>query len=887
MDEILALQRELVAVQAEDTSHCLSERNCVEIVVKLCKLGRLDVIYTSDGKEILTPEQLLLELRDELLSAGGRLALADVRPLLNVDMVHIQRAAARIVEEDLEGGCLLSGGELIAAWYLDDLVAEVLTQMLPEAGGRLAISTLAARVFKLPVPLTEAAIKARVAGDVGAVPKEPGLSQACLPAKLRNGALCTAEYDERQKARIRGVLAGVSQPITLGDLAGRYSVEESLIKDVWPALVREGVVVGALNGRQYVPAVFRRMQRACMEGFFGQNGYMECSRAHKLQVRRPLEYLRQSFPGAIQVGKELVVDAAIVRALEGHMEDCVARRSWLEAPSVLPPILSSRAAPARTSGAALLLNECLSYGRGADLPVVVIEDIFVVSRGFLQDAQREAEARLCLYEADPPCQEEVALRAFKAGGEAVGTEDARVSTGKGDESNGREGGQEGGREAGGNATSSAPGASARVRTSEDVAILFSEEGVEAWLRAWDPALGAFPSLAGALAARVYHDLAPTAVAETVRGGEGPGSAPMWDVSSLLAGSGVHGSAGAASGPVQHRVEKVLDEAILTLQLLAKGLVATPFACEKDAKEVTRYILKSRGAQLAHLLSTWASAVYEVPYQALASLPPFSPASSSPPPSPSWDFPSITLEQRNVLKTRLPSPLGDALAALWTLVVKETQDEKKRKSANAPPTPGPHPSMPAAHSKGSGTASAPLVLEQVSNLYLSEIAPALDFIPRTLDKKKEKKMLQARKLELVSELNQSESPTEMLAVGLQLLLVGGREGGRTGGGGGVLFVTRSEAEGALVGGLLPRGLEILSHALLTRREGGKASRKTEVGWEEVEGLGRAWREYAARKGDGPTGQNLAVELLEAQRRVKEAFGRSTAREAGGKREGRKV
>lgn len=103
----------------------------------------------------------------------------------------------------------------------------------------------------------------------------------------------------------------------------------------------------------------------------------------------------------------------------------------------------------------------------------------------------------------------------------------------------------------------------------------------------------------------------------------------------------------------------------------------------------------------------------------------------------------------------------------------------------------------------------------------------------------------------------------------------------------MFVTRSEAEGALVGGLLPRGLEILSHALLTRREGGKASRKTEVGWEEVEGLGRAWREYAARKGDGPTGQNLAVELLEAQRRVKEAFGRSTAREAGGKREGRKV
>ena len=61
MEEILALQQQLAAVQKQDTKQRLGDRNIVELVLKLKQLGRLELIYTTDGKEFLTPEQLVRE----------------------------------------------------------------------------------------------------------------------------------------------------------------------------------------------------------------------------------------------------------------------------------------------------------------------------------------------------------------------------------------------------------------------------------------------------------------------------------------------------------------------------------------------------------------------------------------------------------------------------------------------------------------------------------------------------------------------------------------------------------------------------------------------------------------------------------------------------------
>lgn len=71
-DEIKRLAADFQRAQLSSTAHKLSERNCVEIVQKLIGLGLVEVIYTTDGKEYLTPQQLEREIKDELFVHGGK-----------------------------------------------------------------------------------------------------------------------------------------------------------------------------------------------------------------------------------------------------------------------------------------------------------------------------------------------------------------------------------------------------------------------------------------------------------------------------------------------------------------------------------------------------------------------------------------------------------------------------------------------------------------------------------------------------------------------------------------------------------------------------------------------------------------------------------------------
>lgn len=100
----------------------LSDRNVVELVNKLKELNLLtDLLYTVNGKEYLTRDRVKAEVSAAVRSAGGRIALVDLPPLLGVDLVHCEVAAAAIVEES-KGETLLAQGEVITTQYFDSLV---------------------------------------------------------------------------------------------------------------------------------------------------------------------------------------------------------------------------------------------------------------------------------------------------------------------------------------------------------------------------------------------------------------------------------------------------------------------------------------------------------------------------------------------------------------------------------------------------------------------------------------------------------------------------------------------------------------------------------------------------------------------------------------------
>ena len=100
MDELLALQQELANVQSAKAGFKLSEPNVVEVVQKMVEMGLLEVLYTSNGKEYVTPKRLHEEVADEILAHGGRINITELPPILNVDLPHIERAVDQLLKND-------------------------------------------------------------------------------------------------------------------------------------------------------------------------------------------------------------------------------------------------------------------------------------------------------------------------------------------------------------------------------------------------------------------------------------------------------------------------------------------------------------------------------------------------------------------------------------------------------------------------------------------------------------------------------------------------------------------------------------------------------------------------------------------------------------------
>ena len=70
-DAVRQLAADFQKLQSSTGAFRLSERNCVEVVTKLVDMGLLEILYTLDGKEYITPQHLDREIRNELMANRG------------------------------------------------------------------------------------------------------------------------------------------------------------------------------------------------------------------------------------------------------------------------------------------------------------------------------------------------------------------------------------------------------------------------------------------------------------------------------------------------------------------------------------------------------------------------------------------------------------------------------------------------------------------------------------------------------------------------------------------------------------------------------------------------------------------------------------------------
>lgn len=178
-------------------------------------MNLVDLIFTNDGREYLTPQHLIREIHDELIVHGGKVALTDLVPILNVDLNHIEDKAKELVTSS-DGDITLVMGQLINTDYKDEMAEEINERL--QQHGTITIPDLQ-KFYNLPADFIHTLIYERI-----------GLQIKGQPDKHDPNVLFTQAYLAEYKARISGVMRAVTRPISLKSVSDRFKFPSRLFQ---------------------------------------------------------------------------------------------------------------------------------------------------------------------------------------------------------------------------------------------------------------------------------------------------------------------------------------------------------------------------------------------------------------------------------------------------------------------------------------------------------------------------------------------------------------------------------------------------------------------------------------------------------------------------------
>ena len=242
--EIEALQAQLAAACDENVAARLSERNCVELIMKLKDLNLISLLHTTNGKEYLTPERLKREVYEALVSCGGRATIADIADELYVDFDLVDNALSEIMEEK---GLIKHFGSFITPLYLDYMAEEV--QIMMNQTGFVSIAKLSQEYD--------------FSGEFLFDHMEKRLAAMINPQKT---GFYTEAYIRRLESRVRGYLSGTMVPLQLKLLYQRNrQMDENLVQKISNKLLEEKRLKGRFIGRgesaTFIPEVYVEQQK--------------------------------------------------------------------------------------------------------------------------------------------------------------------------------------------------------------------------------------------------------------------------------------------------------------------------------------------------------------------------------------------------------------------------------------------------------------------------------------------------------------------------------------------------------------------------------------------------------------------------------------------------
>lgn len=292
----------------------------------LIKQGLINVIFTNDGKEYITPDYLRKEVEDELYVHGGRVNLVELTQILNVDLSHVNGIAETLSIERPEIHVIL--GQLVDDNYLQRIAIEINEKLSQD--GEINVSDLTVQ-FDLPSDFLLSNVMEKYIGKLIRARQDSSDPRIFF----------TQNYINRCKAKIRGALAALTRPTSVHHILQQIGVQErifhSLVHEVSPA----GVVTSKQLGAQYIPNIYTRNQTEWIESFYRQNGYLEYDAVNRLGVSDAKNFIKRHFVNEkLTYLSKCCVGTRIIDQIESSLDESISSGSYLDAATILPSIMA-------------------------------------------------------------------------------------------------------------------------------------------------------------------------------------------------------------------------------------------------------------------------------------------------------------------------------------------------------------------------------------------------------------------------------------------------------------------------------------------------------------------------------------------------------------------
>lgn len=329
-EEVKRLAADFQKAQLSSTLQKLSERNCIEIITTLVENKLLDIVFTNDGKEYVTPQHLGKEIKDELYVHGGKVSLVDLAQILNINLSQVTKVVAEIEKHNKELKVIL--GQLIDKSYINKIAEEINDKLVQHGCISVAELTL---TYDLPSEFLQSVVE-----------KELGKIIHATQDSQDSKVFYTESYIARNRAKIRGALSAITKPTPSSAILGQCAVPERIFFSTLDGLQEMKQVPGVVTGKQggnsiYIPTIYSKSQNDWVENFYKQNGYLEYDALTRLGISDPSAFVKRHFPNENMVFlKSVAIGTVVMDQVDANVEEIIATGSFVDLYPLLPSVFS-------------------------------------------------------------------------------------------------------------------------------------------------------------------------------------------------------------------------------------------------------------------------------------------------------------------------------------------------------------------------------------------------------------------------------------------------------------------------------------------------------------------------------------------------------------------